>query len=128
MKGLNIQANNKYIQTHDALINKEALQLIISKFSNKEKLKNLDKIVDKYYRLEFFDKNLNQKIKIPDIHNDIFRFPESSALFSLDSECFGEFKKEEVDKFIEELKEDTSSFFELLLIIKDDINNSKKKK
>lgn len=126
LKGLNIQANNEYIQTHDAIINKKALQLIISKFSDKEKLKNLDKIVDKYYRIEFFNKNLSQKIKISDVHNDIFRFPENSARFFLDSECFGVFEKSEVNKFIDELKEDLTLLFNLLIIISDNIKNSKR--
>ncbi|MFA6601817.1 MAG: hypothetical protein WCT02_03070 [Candidatus Paceibacterota bacterium] len=125
LKGLHIQANNDYIQTHDIMINKKALKLIVSRSSDKNTLNDLDKIVDKYYKIEFFNGNLNKKIKISDKSNDMFRFPENSASCFLDSECFGTFNKVEINSFIKELKEDANSLSKLLMTLKNDVGSSK---
>lgn len=126
LKGLNIQGNNGYIQTHDIMLNNNALQSIINESTDNQNINTLIDIINKYYRMEFFNKILVQKIKISDIHNDIFRFPENSVKFSLDSECFGRLKKQEINEFIDELEKDIALLFKLLITISEDISDAKK--
>ena len=126
LKALKIQVDKKYIKSHDIVDLNEALKRSIKKLGLTVKQTEFNKfasIVRKYYKLEFFNKNkkIINTVSVFDSQNDIFRFPENSANFILDTENLKNISEENT----KELLDDIMKLKSLLGIITQNIKEAK---
>lgn len=125
VKSLKIQIDKKIIKSHNIFNLYNALQESIKKIGLKiekpDKLKELAQIIEKYYKLEFWNRKLIIDASVLDSQNDIFRFPDNSANFILNLEDLKKISQKEMGELLDDIKKIDS----LLGIIREKIKKAK---
>jgi len=106
VKSLGIIIDKKYLVSHNCKMVAEDLRRnpVLQKIYKPEKIDELAAIIDKYYRLDFWNKKLVTNKSILDVKNDIFRYPDNSQNFSLDIQALNSVGSSEIDELLKDVE------------------------